>query len=66
MGWNIWRKTGFPVLTPAPAATNTGKQIVRRYTYALAEYTNNAENVGPAVARLPGGDTQNSRVWWDQ
>jgi len=66
MGWNVWRKTGFPVLIPAPAATNTSKQIVRRYTYALTEYTNNKVNVQPAVDRLPGGDTQDAKVWWDQ
>lgn len=66
MGWNIWRKTGFPVLTPAPAATNSSKQIVRRYTYATAEYNNNAANVKAAVDRLPGGDTQDAKVWWDQ
>ena len=64
--WNIWRKTGFPVLTPAPAATNTTKQIVRRYTYVSAEYTSNKVNVTAAVARIPGGDTQDSKVWWDQ
>ncbi len=66
MGWNIWRKTGFPVLTPAPAATNVTKQIVRRYTYATAEYTSNNANVKAAADRIPGGDTQDSKVWWDQ
>lgn len=65
-GWNIWRKTGFPVLTPAPAATNTSKQIPRRYTYSTSEYTSNKANVTAAVARLTGGDNQDSRVWWDQ
>lgn len=66
MGWNVWRKTGFPTLVPAPAATNVSKQIVRRYTYAAAEYTNNKVNVQPAADRIPGGDTQDSKVWWDQ
>ncbi|WP_291400546.1 SusD/RagB family nutrient-binding outer membrane lipoprotein [Daejeonella sp.] len=66
MGWNVWRKTGFPVLTPAPDAVNTSKQIVRRFTYAAAEYTNNPELVKEAVDRLPGGDKQDSKVWWDQ
>ncbi len=64
--WNIWRKTGFPVLTPAPGATNTSKQIPRRYTYATTEYSSNAENVKAAVAALAGGDTQDAKVWWDQ
>ena len=66
MGWNVWRKTGFPVLTPAPDAVNSSKQIVRRFTYAAAEYTNNPELVKEAVDRLPGGDKQDSKVWWDQ
>lgn len=65
-GWNIWRKSGFPVLVPAPASTNTSRQIVRRYTYATSEYTSNRVNVAAAVARIPGGDTQDSKVWWDQ
>lgn len=65
-GWNIWRKTGFPTLTPAPAAA-VGKQIVRRYTYAASEFTSNKTNVTAAVARIPGGvDSQEARVWWDQ
>lgn len=65
--WNIWRKSGFPVLTPAPAASNSSKQIVRRYTYATAELTTNKANVTAAVARIPGGvDSQDARVWWDQ
>jgi hypothetical protein len=64
--WNIWRKSGFPVLSPAPAAA-VGKQIVRRYTYAASEYTSNKTNVTAAVARIPGGvDSQDARVWWDQ
>jgi hypothetical protein len=66
MGWNVWRKTGFPVLIPAVDAVNTSKQIVRRFTYANLEYTNNAAIVKEAVDRLPGGDKQDSKVWWDQ
>ena len=66
-GWNIWRKTGFPVLTPAPDATNTSKQIPRRYVYdPNTEYSSNKANVEAAAASIPGGDTQDSRVWWDR
>jgi hypothetical protein len=36
-GWSEWRRTGFPVLTPAPDALNTSKQIVQRYTYGQNE-----------------------------
>lgn len=66
-GWNIWRKTGYPVLTPAPDATNSSKQIPRKYVYAAAEYASNKANVEAAVANIAGGaDSQDARVWWDQ
>ncbi|RZK49112.1 MAG: SusD/RagB family nutrient-binding outer membrane lipoprotein [Pedobacter sp.] len=66
-GWNIWRKSGYPVLTPAAAATNSSKQIPRRYAYATSEQTSNKVNNDAAIARLPGGrDTQDARIWWDQ
>ncbi|MDR6944317.1 SusD/RagB family nutrient-binding outer membrane lipoprotein [Mucilaginibacter pocheonensis] len=63
--WAIWRKTGWPKLTPAPDATNASKQIVRRFTYATSEYNTNGTNVKAAVARIAGGDTQDAHVWWD-
>lgn len=63
--WAIWRKTGWPALTPAPDATNSSGQIVRRFTYASSEYNTNGTNVKAAVARLTGGDTQDAHVWWD-
>ena len=65
-GWNIWRRTGFPVLTPAVDATNSSKQIPRRYTYGQTSYGSNTAAVTAAAATLPGGDTQDSKVWWDQ
>lgn len=65
-GWNIWRKTGFPALSPAPDATNTPKVIPRRYTYASSEATTNKANLDAAVARLgANGDKMDSKVWWD-
>ncbi|HEX8019981.1 SusD/RagB family nutrient-binding outer membrane lipoprotein, partial [Mucilaginibacter sp.] len=63
--WAIWRKTGWPALTPAPDATNSSGQIVRRFTYASSEYNTNGASVNAAVARLSGGDTQDAHVWWD-
>jgi len=68
-GWNVWRKTGFPTLTPAVAATNDsdGKVIPRRLAYATAEQQTNKANNDAAVARIPGGkDVQAAKVWWDQ
>jgi hypothetical protein len=63
--WNIWRKSGYPVLTPAVDKVNTSGLIPRRYTYASAEYTSNAASIAAAVALITGGDTQDSKVWWD-
>ncbi|WP_109607878.1 SusD/RagB family nutrient-binding outer membrane lipoprotein [Mucilaginibacter oryzae] len=65
MAWDIWRKSGYPELKPAPDATNSSKQIVRRFVYATSEYNTNGKNVAAAVANLDGGDSQDSRVWWD-
>ncbi|MEO6630768.1 MAG: SusD/RagB family nutrient-binding outer membrane lipoprotein, partial [Mucilaginibacter sp.] len=45
MGWNIWRKTGFPRLKIGSGAQNSSKLIVRRYMYATAEQTTNSVNV---------------------
>lgn len=70
--WNIWRKSattanpkGYPALDPAPDAVNSSKKIVSRFVYAPSEYSTNEANVKEAVARLTGGDTQDSHVWWD-
>ncbi|MCO5946044.1 SusD/RagB family nutrient-binding outer membrane lipoprotein [Mucilaginibacter flavidus] len=68
IGWNIWRKTGYPVLTPAPAATNTSKKIVRRFIYTSAEQQTNGVSVNAAIARevpTAGTDSQDNAVWWD-
>jgi hypothetical protein len=64
-GWCEWRRTGYPVLTPAEDAI-TGDGIVRRYVYASGEYTTNKDAVEAAVTTIPGGDDQDSRVWWDR
>jgi len=63
--WCEWRRTGFPVLTPAPYATNPSKLIPRRYMYGTDEYSLNATNVAAAVT-LMGKDDQDTRVWWDK
>ena len=64
-GWSIWRRTGFPVLTPAPDAVNTSRQIPRRYTYGTTSYATNTAAVTAAAAAI-GGDNQDTKVWWDQ
>ena len=63
-GWSIWRKTGFPALTPAPdAVVSTG--IPRRYTYGQGEYATN-DAATKAAAQAMGGDEPNTRIWWDK
>lgn len=66
-GWNTWRRTGYPVLVPAPDASNYPKVIPRRYTYGAEDYSLNKQGVVEAVARLgANGDKMDSRVWWDK
>jgi len=66
--WDEWRRTGVPVLTPAPAATNPSKQIPRRYPYPSTEVNLNKAAYAAAVGAMPygGGDTEVARVWWDK
>lgn len=64
-GWSIWRRTGFPTLTPAQDATNSSRQIPRRYTYGQTSYASNTAAVTAAAAAI-GGDTQDTKIWWDQ
>lgn len=64
--WSEWRRTGFPVLTPAP--DNTGKQIPRREAYPTQERLGNTTSYNQAVSAFPYGGTDNldTRVWWDK
>jgi len=73
-GWNVWRRTGYPVLTNAPEPLNAAHTVIpRRYIYIPAtssqfsEYSLNPTNVAAAVARLsPATDQPESKMWWDQ
>ncbi|MBO9660175.1 MAG: SusD/RagB family nutrient-binding outer membrane lipoprotein [Chitinophagaceae bacterium] len=64
--WANWRRTGVPALVPTPAATNPGGKIPRRFTYGSITYAVNEANTNEAVGRLSGGDSPDSRVWWDK
>jgi hypothetical protein len=65
-GWAEWRRTGFPVLAPAPAAINSSKKIPRRYVYPSAEANLNGDNYKAAAGRITGGDNADGKVWWDK
>jgi hypothetical protein len=64
-GWAEWRRTGVPNLKGTRFATNSGKQIPRRYVYGVPDYNYNNAQVKAAAARLTGGDTQDAKMWWD-
>ena len=64
-GWANCRRTGVPALTPTPYATNSSKQIPRRYTYGANEYSVNVASVTEAASRI-GGDSPDVRIWWDK
>jgi hypothetical protein len=64
-GWSVWRKTGFPVLAPAPGMTT----IPRRLNYGPNEPQLNPDNYATAADRYKVGSEANSlfaRVWWDK
>lgn len=62
--WFEWRRTGFPVLTPAADGTNAGKVPIR-VPYPTDEYATNPTNVKAAVA-AQGADDLNTKVWWNK
>ncbi|MFI5130971.1 MAG: SusD/RagB family nutrient-binding outer membrane lipoprotein [Chitinophagales bacterium] len=64
-GYNIYRRTGIPALTPAPGTT----AIPRRAPYGTNDYSYNSANVGPAAAGYTVNgisDSQYGRIWWDK
>lgn len=64
-GWANWRRTGLPKLTPVNYPGNSsGGQIPRRLRYPPTEAAVNP-NYNAANDRQ-GGDSFNSRVWWDK
>lgn len=63
--WNEWRRTGYPVLTPAASTLNGGTGIPRRLAYPTTETNLNATNYAAVTARQ-GKDDQYTRVWWDK
>ena len=63
--WDVWRRTGYPTLTPAPGLS----AIPRRMVYGANDYAYNASNVSDAAARYTVNgqpDSQYARIWWDQ
>ena len=74
-GWSNWRKsegilpapaTGVPDIKPTVNARNSSGQIVRRYVYGVTEYSLNGDQLQITIDQMPGGDSQDGRVWWDR
>ncbi|AWO00757.1 SusD/RagB family nutrient-binding outer membrane lipoprotein [Chitinophaga alhagiae] len=63
--WAEWRRTGYPVLSPAPDAVNVDKQIPRRQCYIGTERDLNKANYDAALA-AQGPDELSTRLWWDK
>ena len=65
-GWAEWRRTGFPLLAPAPGA---GKPIPRRMPYGPNDPLYNPTSwEAAATGYTVGGikDSQDARMWWDK
>jgi hypothetical protein len=64
-GWNLWRRTNFPTLTPAPGQTNP---IPRRIAHGANEANLNPDNWAAGVAGYTVNgekDSQWGKMWWD-
>jgi hypothetical protein len=65
-GWSEWRRTGYPQLVAPADNLNPSQKIPRRFVYPTSEYGLNPGAVKAAVSLLEGGDSRDSRVWWDK
>jgi len=61
--WFEWRRTGYPELEPAIAASNEGR-IPERLLYPPDAQISNPDALSAAFDRQ-GPDDFNTRVWWD-
>lgn len=59
--WTEWRRTGYPVLTPAIEAVVA--TIPSRFNYPPIEQSVNADNYNAAVA-AQGADLLTTDIWW--
>ena len=65
--WAEWRRTGFPVLSPAANAKNESGEIPRRHGYSTAERDLNTDNYNAALENQGlTKDDLDGRVWWDK
>lgn len=62
--WFDYRRTGFPIL-PLPQDNLNNDVFPVRYAYPSTEQAVNGANYSQAVGSI-GGDTYNSKGWWEQ
>lgn len=60
--WADWRRTGYPTITPGPAAVISN--VPTRFQYPTGVQALNLEAYQAAIARQ-GSDDLATRVWWD-
>lgn len=61
--WNDWRRTKFPVLTPAQDAIDP-RGIPLRLGYPTNEVALNGTNYAAALASIGGTDDNYGKMWW--
>ena len=62
LAWNDWRRTGYPVLAPAPDAIDS-RGIPVRQGYPVAENSLNKESYSAGVSCLGGADDNYTKLW---
>ena len=60
-GWSVWRKYDAPQLN---LPEDTGNAVPLRYTYPVDEQNLNPDNYEAAATAI-GGDSQQTRLFWD-
>jgi hypothetical protein len=63
--WAEWRRTGYPVLTPALNPLSIDGQIPRRQCYPQTEKDLNGQNYAAALQQQ-GVDELATKLWWDR
>jgi len=64
--WNNWKRSGYPVLTKVTYSNQFSSDVPRRIVYPVSLPSTNPTNLAAAIARLSGGDTFTSRIYWDK
>ncbi len=62
--YSDWRRTGFPVLEASFTASGQAIEPPLRFVYPQSESIDNSTNYQAAAGNI-GGDTPQTRVWWD-